>query len=50
VTVNIYVFDFSRITAPILTKLGTTYPWGRKFEFVETKRNALLEGEIIAKY
>jgi hypothetical protein len=27
-SVNFYIFDFSRTTGPILTRLGTNYPWG----------------------
>jgi hypothetical protein len=26
--VNFYIFDFSRTTGPILTRLGTNHPWG----------------------
>jgi hypothetical protein len=47
-SVKFYIFDFSRITAPILTRLGTNHPWGG-FKFLQMKGNALLEGEIIAK-
>jgi hypothetical protein len=28
-SVNFYIFDFSRTTGPILTKLGTNHPWGK---------------------
>jgi hypothetical protein len=40
---------FSRTTGPILTRLGTNHPWGRGFKFVQMKRIALLQGEIMAK-
>jgi hypothetical protein len=26
-SVNFYIFDFSRTTGPILTRLGTNHPW-----------------------
>jgi hypothetical protein len=47
--VNFYIFDFSRTTGPILTRLGTNHPWGRGFKFVQMKEITLLKGEIIAK-
>jgi hypothetical protein len=48
--VNFYIFDFfSRTTGPILTRLGTNHPWVEGFKFIQMKRNALLQGEIIAK-
>jgi hypothetical protein len=40
----------SRITGPILTRLGTNIILkGREFKFVQMKGIALLQGEIIAK-
>jgi hypothetical protein len=31
-SVNFYIFDFfSRTTGPILTRLGTNHPWGRRY-------------------
>jgi hypothetical protein len=40
---------FSRTTSPILTRLGTNYPWREGFKFVQTKGIAPLQGEVIAK-
>jgi hypothetical protein len=44
-----YLKIFSRTIGPILTRLGTNHPWGRRLKFVQTKGIALLQGEIIAK-
>jgi hypothetical protein len=32
-SVNFYIFDFSRTTGPILTKLGTNHPWSKGIQF-----------------
>jgi hypothetical protein len=40
---------FSRSTWPILTRLDTNLPWGRKFKFVQMKGIVPHQGEIIAK-
>jgi hypothetical protein len=40
---------FSRTSGPILTRLGTNHPWGRKFKFVQIKGHVLFKGEIITK-
>jgi hypothetical protein len=40
---------FSRTTGPILTRLDTNHPLGRKFNFVQMKEIAPLQEEIIAK-
>jgi hypothetical protein len=49
-SVNFYIFNFfSRTTGPILTTLGTNYPWGEGFNFVHIKGIAFLQGKIIAK-
>jgi hypothetical protein len=48
-SVNFYIFDFSRTTRPILTRLGTNHLLGEGFKFLQKKSGALLYGEIIAK-
>jgi hypothetical protein len=40
---------FSRTIGPILTRLGTNYPWVKGIQFVQTKGIILFQGEIIAK-
>jgi hypothetical protein len=40
---------FSRTTGPILTRLGTNYPWVKGIQFVQMKGITLFQGEIIAK-
>jgi hypothetical protein len=40
---------FSRITGPILTRLGTNHPWEEGFKFVQIKGIAPLLEEVIAK-
>jgi hypothetical protein len=40
---------FFRTTGPILARLGTNHPGGRRFKVIQTKGIALLQGEIIAK-
>jgi hypothetical protein len=39
----------SRTTGAILTRLGTNYPWGRKFKFIQIKCQVLVKGQIITK-
>jgi hypothetical protein len=48
-SVNFYIFDFSRTTGLILTDLAQIILEGREFKFVQMKGIALLQGEIIAK-
>jgi hypothetical protein len=48
-SLNFYIFDFSRTTGPILTRLSTNHPWGRGFRSDQMKGIALLQGEIVAK-
>jgi hypothetical protein len=37
-SVNFYIFDFfSRTPGPILTRLGTNYPWGEGIQFYSNK-------------
>jgi hypothetical protein len=38
---------FSNTTGPILTRVDTNHPWVKEFKFVQRKRIAPLEGEII---
>jgi hypothetical protein len=47
---NFYIFNFfSRITGPILTRLGTDHLWVKGFQVYQMKGIALLQWEIIAK-
>jgi hypothetical protein len=38
---------FTRTTGPILTRLGTNRPWMKGLKFVQRKRIALFQGEVI---
>jgi hypothetical protein len=40
---------FSRTTGPILTRLGTNYPWVKGIQVCSKEGIALFQGEIIAK-
>jgi hypothetical protein len=40
---------FSRTIGPILTRLGTNYPWVKRIQIVQRKGISLFLGEGIAK-
>jgi hypothetical protein len=48
-SLQIYIFDFSKTSVPILAKLETYHLWGNVLKFLEIKGSIFLSREIIAK-
>jgi hypothetical protein len=48
-SVKFYVYDISRTTGPISTRLGTNHPWEEGIQVCSNEGKPPLKGEIIAK-